>query len=147
MGIVEFNSACFYRYAVIDRDQLVANLRGDAELADKAIVAFLQGSIDALPTGRQNSSAAHNPPDYVEVVVNDGLPRSLANAFEQPARAGESLVGASIDKLRQYAAELAETYGADGMRSRFLCTRPNVEGRVSRSELVAWLTAELKGGA
>jgi len=36
MGTVEFNSACFYRYAVVDWQKLVENLQGDIGLAAKA---------------------------------------------------------------------------------------------------------------
>lgn len=35
MGTVEFNSACFYRYAVVDWEKLVSNLQGDADLPAK----------------------------------------------------------------------------------------------------------------
>ena len=35
MGTVEFNSACFYRYAVVDWEKLVKNLQDDTELAAK----------------------------------------------------------------------------------------------------------------
>lgn len=147
MGIVEFNSACFYRYAVIDREQLAANLRGDGDLADRAIVGFVEASMDALPTGRQNSSAAQNPPDYVEVVVNDGLPRSLANAFEEAVRPNGSLVGASVRKLRGYADKLDSVYGGDGLRRQFLTTVEGFEGGVSRAEMLRWLSTELKEGA
>ena len=37
MGTVEFNSACFYRYAVIDWSKLQENLQGDKELSMKAL--------------------------------------------------------------------------------------------------------------
>ena len=33
MGIVEFNSSCFYRYSLLDVAQLVKNLGGDKTLA------------------------------------------------------------------------------------------------------------------
>ncbi len=33
MGTVEFNSACFYRYAVVDWEKLIENLQGNNELA------------------------------------------------------------------------------------------------------------------
>lgn len=60
MGTVEFNSACFYRYAVVDWEKLVANLQGDTVLAGKGLCAFLEGFVVAEPTGKQNTFAAHN---------------------------------------------------------------------------------------
>ena len=83
MGTVEFNSACFYRYAVVDWEQLVKNLQGDQELAAKGLKAFLEGFIVAEPTGKQNTFAAHNPPEFVAISVrHNTFPRNLANAFE-----------------------------------------------------------------
>jgi len=57
MGTVEFNSACFYRYAVVDWEKLVANLQGDVELAAKGLRAFLDGFVVAEPTGKQNRNS------------------------------------------------------------------------------------------
>ena len=58
IGTVEFNSACFYRYANINLDQLTKNLGGDVELAQQALGAFLHATVDAIPSGKQNSMAA-----------------------------------------------------------------------------------------
>lgn len=56
---VEFHSACFYRYAVVDWEKFVSNLQNDAELAAKGLAAFLEGFIVAEPSGKQNTFAAH----------------------------------------------------------------------------------------
>ncbi len=69
MGTVEFNSACFYRYAAIDWDQLTHNLQGDSELAARGVEAFLRGFVVAEPTGKQNTFAAHNPPEFIAISV------------------------------------------------------------------------------
>ena len=85
LGTIEFNSACFYRYAALDLDLLAANLLGDNELAIRGVGAFLRASIVAIPTGKQNSFAAHNPPNFVGVSVrSNAIPRNLVNAFEKP---------------------------------------------------------------
>ncbi len=60
LGFTGFNSSCFYRYATIDLGQLKNNLSGDTDLANKAVETFLRASVSALPTGKQNSMAAHN---------------------------------------------------------------------------------------
>lgn len=117
MGTVQFNSSCFYRYAVVDVDQLERNLSADRAYLRRTLDAFLRAAVGAVPTGKQNSMAAQNPPSYVLSVVRDrGGPVSLANAFLEPARpserAGVDLVGASIDKLEEYFSSLTRMLGA-----------------------------------
>ena len=134
MGVVEFNSACFYRYALIDVDQLVANLGGDADLARKTVEAFLRAAVAAIPTGKQNSFAAQNPPSCVLAVVRDGgMPWSLANAFVRPvtvpSRPTEQagLVGASIERLDDQWGRLASAYGATGIVTKLLLVTEDAE--------------------
>lgn len=118
MGTVEFNSACFYRYAVVDWEQLMSkNLQGDRELAEKGLRAFLEGFVVAVPTGKQNTFAAHNPPEFVAVSVRrNTAPRSLANAFETAVRVkrDESLTGKSAEALTQKAKMLQTAFGGEG---------------------------------
>jgi CRISPR system Cascade subunit CasC len=114
MGVIGFNSACFYRYAVIDFDQLVVNLNGDTALARKTVEGFMRASVHAVPTGKQNSFAAQNPPSLLMAVVRqDGNCWSLANAFEKPAWANHqhSLVQNSIVALDHYWQKLQDFYG------------------------------------
>ncbi len=117
MGTVEFNSACFYRYAVVDWEKLVANLQGDVELAAKGLRAFLDGFVVAEPTGKQNTFAAHNPPEFVVVSVrHNTAPRNLANAFEVPVRVtkGQALTKISAENLASKAKILQAAYGGEG---------------------------------
>lgn len=117
MGTVEFNSACYYRYAVVDWEKLLTNLQGDADLAAKGLRVFLQGFVHAEPTGKQNSFAAHNPPEFVSVTVGrDAGPRNLANAFETAIRAkpGESLTRKSAEALAAKAITLEKAYPRKG---------------------------------
>lgn len=114
MGTVEFNSACFYRYAVVDWEKLVANLQGDTELAGKGLRAFLEGFVVAEPTGKQNTFAAHNPPEFIAVSVRrNTAPRNLANAFETPVftKKGESLTRKSAEELAKKAKALQFAFG------------------------------------
>lgn len=117
MGVTAFNSACFYRYARLDWDMLVNNLGGDKALAQRTVEGFLLASLRAVPTGKQNSSAAQNPPDFVlGVVRDDGESWSLANAFEKPVRPGKNggYMSGSIEELDKYWGRLAKIYGGDG---------------------------------
>src|SRR5262249_44046086 len=123
LGTVEFNSACFYRYANIDFDQLTENLQGDVELARKAVGAFLKAFVHAIPTGKQNTFAAHNLPSLVLAVARDQGLFSLANAFEKPVRPDRdgSLVQNSIRALDTHWGRLARMFGTDGLRAARVC--------------------------
>ena len=114
MGTVEFNSACFYRYAVVDWEKLGENLQGDTELAAKGLRAFLEGFVVAEPTGKQNTFAAHNPPEFILVTVRrNTAPRNLANAFETAIRARDSLTRSSANALLGKARVLQAAYGGE----------------------------------
>lgn len=117
IGTVEFNSACFYRYSVVDWEKLVDNLQGDRELASKGLRAFLEGFVVAEPTGKQNTFAAHNPPEFVAVSVRrNAAPRNLANAFETAIRVkkDESLTKKSAGELLKKAEALQAAFGGAG---------------------------------
>lgn len=113
IGQVEFNSATFYRYAVIDARKLIENLQKDKELALTGIGAFTQAMARAIPTGKQNTFAAHNPPSFVGVVLRHGSPFNLANAFEKPVwpKADKELTALSVEKLAEHDAKVAGFYG------------------------------------
>lgn len=114
MGTVEFNSACFYRYAVVDWAKLGENLQQDSELAAKGLRAFLEGFVVAEPTGKQNTFAAHNPPEFVLATVRrNTAPRNLANAFETAIRARDNLTRSSANALLSKAKVLQAAYGGE----------------------------------
>jgi CRISPR system Cascade subunit CasC len=114
MGVIGYNSACFYRYAVVDWPELAKNLGGDTELAHKSLEAFLLASASAMPSGKQNTFAAHQPPDLIVASVrHKGAPLSLANAFVQPVRPthDKNLTQASVDAMKAYYDKVAAVYG------------------------------------
>jgi len=128
MGTVEFNSACFYRYAVVDWETLVANLQNDKELAIKGLRGFLEGFVVAEPTGKQNTFAAHNPPEFVAVTVRrNAAPRNLANAFETAVRVrkDESLTRKSAEELVKKAKALQAVFG--GAEQTFVLNLPGID--------------------
>ncbi|MDP8226011.1 MAG: type I-E CRISPR-associated protein Cas7/Cse4/CasC [Candidatus Lernaella stagnicola] len=124
MGTIEFNSSCFYRYAVIHLNQLLANMDQDSDLAKTSIEAFIRAAVAAIPTGKQNGFAAQNPPSFVMATVRrTGSPWSLANAFITPVYVGRqgNLVEKSIEVLARHWDELAKMYGADGLAAAPVC--------------------------
>lgn len=123
LGTVEFNSACFYRYANVDLEQLKSTL-GSQDLARETVEAFVRASVAAIPTGKQNSMAAQNPPSFVFAVARRRGLWSLANAFlnpVQPDRAGDLLQN-SVKRLDGYWGRLSRMYGDGGVTGRWLCT-------------------------
>lgn len=113
IGQVEFNSATFYRYAVIDGHKLLRNLQPDKELALAGIKAFVQAMARAIPTGKQNTFAAHNPPSFVGVVLRHASPFNLANAFEKPVwpKQDKELTALSVERLAEQDDKVSTVYG------------------------------------
>jgi len=152
MGVQGYDSACYYRYARIDWDQLVKNLDGDVDLARRAVDGLMQASVRAVPSGKQNSTAAFNPPSLALVVVRrDGMAWSLANAFERPVPADREggYVRPSIEALDAYWGGLCQVYGEETLLcvAAFRCGAPEAElphlgGRCMASE-AAWRAAAL----
>jgi CRISPR system Cascade subunit CasC len=119
IGIVEFNSSCFYRYSLIDINKLRKNLGFNKDdLLKPTILGFLEASIKAIPTGKQNSTAAQNPASYARIIVRkDGFTWSLANAFQKPITPSrdESIEERSIAALDDYFNRLAKIYGKESI--------------------------------
>jgi len=150
MGIVGFNSACYYRYALVDRDQLARNLARkterangkwaeeleakDYEDADKVIKAFLEAMVYAIPTGKQNTFAAQNLPSFgLFARRKGGVPISLANAFAKPVRPkkdDDDIVGLSVAALTEHWGELENVYGKQGVEVTS-CFHLQQEGRLN----------------
>lgn len=122
LGTVAFNSACFYRYSNVDVGQLRVNLQNDDELVRQSLKAFLRSSVAAIPTGKQNSMAAHNPPSLVLAIVRDSPAQNLANAFTRPVTPSSQrdLVENSVHRLDEYRGNLADAYGEDGIRGAWV---------------------------
>jgi len=113
IGQIEFNSATFYRYAALDVNKLAENLHNDQDLTLSAVEAFVTAMVRAIPTGKQNSFAAHNAPDFIGVSVRRLAPMNLANAFEKPvvANMNHSLTEQSVERLSKADKRLSAVYG------------------------------------
>ena len=119
-----FASACFYKYFSIHWETLVEESEGfgiHEKLAAHTVGAFIRGAALSNPTGKQNSFAAHNPPDGMLVEIRNS-PISYANAFARPVTQGErDIISQSIAQLGQYVHDIDTGYGkpsASGSGSR-----------------------------
>lgn len=110
MGVVEFNSACFYRYLTLDWSAL-QNKLGEEISAKKAAEAFLEAAVLAVPTGKQNTFAAHNPPSLAFAIVHEGQRFSLANAFEKPVWSKNGIIEKSVQQMGDYLQQIEKEYG------------------------------------
>ncbi len=127
-----YTSACFYKYFSIHWETLVNNLGGfngkREHLGAHTVGAFIRSAALANPTGKQNSFAAHNPPDGILVEIKNS-PISYANAFAQPVPADvRDLVSQSLAQLGQYVHDIDEGYGKPQKRFWF---SPNLRHRLS----------------
>jgi CRISPR system Cascade subunit CasC len=114
IGTVAFGSATYYRYGRVDVSLLQANLGADAELTQATVMGFLRAFLYALPTGKQNTFAAHNLPEFVIGIVRpDHQGWSLANAFETPIRPTRSggYLEPSIKALVSHWGKMERAYG------------------------------------
>lgn len=152
IGDVEFNSSTYYKYFNIHWEQLVGNLGGDVEVAGRAVAALIEAAAFAQPSGKQNSFAAQNLPDFVMVEVSPrNVPISLANAFAIPVdgRRG-SLVAQSIDRLNEYAGQLRAAYGLNSRRA-FFAVGPagpiDAENVANLAGLQAWMATRIEEAA
>ena len=115
-----FASACFYKYFSIHWKTLVANLKGNEELAAHTVGAFIRSAARVTPTGKQNSFAAHNPPDGMLIEIKN-TPISYTNAFTDPvpAKGERDMISQSIAQLGQYVHDLDIGYGKPQKRFWF----------------------------
>jgi len=128
-----FVSPCFYKYFSIHWEALVRNLKGNQELAAHTVGAFVRAAALITPTGKQNSYAAHNPPDGILIQIqNKNIPISYANAFAKPVDVNErDIVSQSVAQLGQYIRDLDVGYGRPGKRFWF---SPNLRFSLSVME-------------
>lgn len=116
IGTVDFNSACYYRYANLDLTQLDKNLDSDRDLVGRATKAWLYAFVYAVPSGKQNSMAAHTLPETLLGVTRERGAWNLANAFLRPVT-GPDLMATSSEKMLQHFGQLRNFYGSTEIHS------------------------------
>ena len=113
LGETAFNSATYYKYINIHWDSLLKNLGDDSALALATVKALIHAAIVSNPSGKQNTFAAHNPPDWVLIEIRESnIPLSYANAFVKPVRPINqlSLIEASASAIEDYILRTDRTY-------------------------------------
>ena len=117
MGQVELNGSCHYRYLNVDIASLRKNLGFNRDLTAATVGGLIVAAARAIPTGKQNSTAAQNPPHYIKAILReDGQLWSLTGAFSEPIRIlnnqSRSYEDESVARLEDYFQKLVTAYGA-----------------------------------
>lgn len=127
MGETGYNSSTYYRFTTLDTEQLQRNI-GTTVQANAIAHAFAEAFIKAIPTGHQNGFAAHSLPAAVMVVVRNGQPISLVDAFENPVapKGGKSLLENALFNLDSHWADLGKMYGEKSVMFKGIVTREHL---------------------
>lgn len=140
IGETGFAAGFFYSYICINREQLVDNLGGDEELAQKTIQALTEAAIKVAPEGKQNSFASRAYASYVLAEKGDQQPRSLSVAFLKPVTSqgadGTDFGTAAVAALTTQRKNMDAVYGpcAD------VCSEINaLEGKGTLAELLQFV--------
>ena len=146
IGDMELTAGLFYGYVVVDVPTLVSNLEGcppgewqsaDRELATRVVEHLLHLIATVTPGAKLGSTAPYACADLVLVEAGNRQPRSLANAYRDPAR---PQVEEAARKLSDHLEKLDNAYGGKEVR-RFVsvedCAIPGA-GRLCLDDLASW---------
>lgn len=169
IGDVEFNSACYYKYASLDLDGLVSNLAGQEpgekasaeehrqyqetlrsarRVAQHTVLAFLKAAVFTTPSGKQNTFAAHQLPDAILVEVKEQkIPISYANAFVKPAAAqgDRDLVEESLGQFTVHMERITRKFSVQAAARLWFSLREITPAGVTECETLDDLIGELSG--
>jgi CRISPR system Cascade subunit CasC len=107
-----FNSSTLYRYATVNASSLASQL-GDIQASAKTVSAFATAFLRSMPTGKQNSFANRNLPEFCLAVVRTTQPINLVSAFEEAITVdeNESITRQAIAKLANELKDIEKVYG------------------------------------
>lgn len=130
IGESGFGAALFYSNININKTQLIDNLNGDEELANRAIQSLVEASVKVSPKGKQNSFASNAYASFVLAEKGEQQPRNLSVAFLKPVN-DEDQINAAINALQEQVINFDEVYGkcAD---SRYHFNAVNGEGSLAK---------------
>ena len=155
IGDMELTAGLFYGYVVVDVPGLVSNLEGcdagewenaDRELAGKVVEHLTHLIATVSPGAKLGSTAPYSYADLMLIEAGSHQPRSLANAYREPARAR---IDAATEKLSGHLGKLDTAYGGKEVRRVMSvedCDIPNAE-RLCLDDLAVWAADAVRSGA
>ncbi len=115
-GMLEFSSACYYRYVAVNVDLLKQHLNGlTEEQINEILSAFVKSTVFAVPSARKNSMNASTVPSYVLGMVRNGHPLQLVNAFESPVRPVGGYTVPSVEVIKKEYAKMKDIWGVSAI--------------------------------
>ena len=158
----DLTSGLFYSYVVIDVPLLVSNLEGvdrtdwqdaDRTLAGEVVRRFVHLMATVSPGAKLGSTAPYSYAQCLFAETGTAQPRTLANAFQSPARTDDVLAN-SYEKLGRYVDEIDQMYGVQTDRrlaamgpTDGLLERLKVDGTTSVPEIATWTANQMQRGA
>ena len=112
-GILEYNSACYYRYIGLNLTLLRQNMPTlTPEELQTIVSAFVRTALISVPSARKNSMNGATLPGYVLGTYRaTGQPLQLVNAFEAPIKSNSGYLAASREALTAELHKLESTWG------------------------------------
>jgi CRISPR system Cascade subunit CasC len=110
LGVSEYGAGVFYTYVCVNRELLIENLGGNAELANKAIGSLIECVAKIGPKGKQSTFASRVYASYLMVEQGNQQPRSLTAAFMSPLKT-ENFVAEGISRLKTERDNIERAYG------------------------------------
>ena len=107
----ELTTGVFYIYAVVDMNQLRANLAEQADSAELLARNLVRVMATCSPGAKRGSTAPYAYAEFAMTERGDDQPRTLANAFRTPIEGnGADLMGRSVQALLDHRSRLLEMY-------------------------------------
>ena len=154
IGDVELTAGLFYGYVVVDVPGLVSNLEGcdangwesaDRGLAGKVVEHLVHLIATVSPGAKLGSTAPYAYADLMLVEAGTRQPRSLANAFRNPAK---PQIEDAMGRLSSHLDKLDVCYGPGEARRLMAvedCDVPCAE-RLNLNDLASWVAGVVRNG-
>ena len=154
IGDMELTAGLFYGYVVVDVPGLVSNLEGckadewedaDKDLAGKVVEHLTHLIATVSPGAKLGSTAPYACADLMLIEAGSRQPRSLANAFRNPARAQ---VEAATGAMSEYLRKIDQAYGGKEIRRVMSvddCDVPKAEP-LCLDDLATWAADAVRNG-
>lgn len=135
-GMLEFCSACYYRYVGLNVDQLRENLgQPDAETLRLLLRAFVDSALRAAPQARRGSMCAACLPDYaLGLHRRSGCPVQLSAAFEDPVLPERGFAAPSRERLRSFFRQMQQTWN---LKAEVTAELPDMDAAAFTESLTA----------
>jgi len=113
INTTEYNSSTLYRYATVAVHDLFENLSKNPVVLEKAVKEFARAFILSLPSGKQNTFAAHTLPYAVMVTLRNCRSLNLVDAFENPVKSKEGFAVPSARAFVEHAKKAYQEFCAE----------------------------------